>query len=92
MDNKKSWGGKRKGAGSGGSRPNAGRKKTRFSFGKIGDSFVIERGMLGEMPSRPEVWEVAQVTEGYFELQRTVGGTSEIITISKLSFWNGDDD
>lgn len=75
------WGGKRKGAG---------RPKINFNFGSIGDSYVMERGMVNDVPSPPEVWEVVAVTDDYFELQRTVDGTSEIITVSKLAYWNGE--
>lgn len=83
-------GGKREGAGSGGARPGAGRPKTRFNFGAKGDGFVIERGMVNELPSPPEVWKVAAVHEDYFELERVIDGTSEIMTISKIDFWNGE--
>lgn len=83
-------GGKRKGAGSGGKRPGAGRKQVKFNFGSIGDSFVMERGIINEVPRSPEVWEVVTVTDEYFELQRTIGRHSEIITISKIDYWNGE--
>ena len=76
-----SWGGRRKGSG---------RKKTIFPFGSLGDSFVIERAPVNELPSPPEVWEIVLVTDDYFELQRTVNGTSEIMTVSRLAFWNGE--
>lgn len=88
--NNSGWGGKRPGAGSGGKRPGAGRPKVKFNFGSIGDAFVMERGTVNEVPGSPEVWEIVSVTDDYFELQRTVGQHSEIITISKIDFWNGE--
>lgn len=83
------WGGKREGAGSGGPRPGAGRPKVRFNFDSIGSAFVIERGMVGDVPGPPEVWEIANVTEDYFELEITRGDNTEIMTISKIDYWNG---
>lgn len=84
------WGGRREGAGSGGKRPGAGRPKVKFSFDGIGNAFVIERQTLGNLPdAKPEVWEIANVTDDYFELQIKRGDTTEIMTISKIDFWNG---
>lgn len=77
MTKSPSWGGRRKGAG---------RPKVKFDFGSIGNHFVIDRGMVNDLPSPPEMWEIVTVTDDYFELQRTVDGTSEIITISKLTY------
>lgn len=74
----------------GGKRSGAGRKQVKFNFGSIGDSFVMERGMVNDVPAPPEMWEIIAVTDDYFELQRVVDGTSEIITISRLDFWNGE--
>jgi hypothetical protein len=78
---KSTWGGKR---------PGAGRPRINFNFGNIGDSFVIEQGAVNELPWPPEVWEIVTVTDDYFELQKTVDGTSEIMTISKMDYWNGE--
>lgn len=89
MSNKNNWGGKRPGAGSGGKREGAGRPKVKFNFDTIGSAFVIERGMVNDAPSPPEVWEIVNVTDGFFELQITRGDTAEIMTISKIDFWNG---
>lgn len=90
MSKSDNWGGPRPGAGSGGPRPGAGRPKVKFNFDTIGSAFVIERGMVNDVPGPPEVWEIADVTDNYFELQRTVDGNSEIITISKIGYWNGE--
>jgi hypothetical protein len=73
----------------GGARPRAGRKQVRFRFGNIGDSFVIERGMVNDVPGPPEIWEIANVTDDFFEMQVKRGDTTEIMTISKIDFWNG---
>lgn len=90
MSKQSNWGGKRKGAGSGGKRKGAGRKKVKFSFDTIGSAFVIERSMVNDVPGKPEVWEVANVTDDYFELQIQRGDNTEIMTISKIGFWNGE--
>ena len=90
MSKRSNWGGKREGAGSGGARPGAGRPKVKFNFDTIGSAFVIERGMVNDVPGPPEVWEIANVTDDYFELQITRGDTTEIMTISKIDFWNGE--
>lgn len=70
----------------GGARNGAGRPARRFTFD---DAVVIERGLVNDLPSPPEAWQVAAVGVGYFELQREVGGVSEIITITNTSTWNG---
>ncbi len=88
--NSKNWGGKREGAGSGGSRPNAGRPRRRFDFGKLGSSFVVQSETIGSEPTPPEVWELANVTADYFEFQIGRGNTTEILTIAKIDFWNGE--
>lgn len=84
------WGGKRDGAGSGGSRPNAGRPRQRFNFGELGSGYVIQSEPIGGEPTPPEIWELALVAEGYFELQIQRGDTMEIMTIAKIDFWNGE--
>lgn len=83
-------GGKRKGAGrkSGSKNPNAGRKKRRFIFSE--DNYILDREMIGGIPEKPQLWRLAGVHENYIELERVIDGTSEIITLTKQSFWNGD--
>lgn len=90
MSESNNWGGKRPGAGSGGKRPGAGRPKVKFNFDSIGSAFVIERGMVNDVTGPPEVWEIVNVTNDFFELQIARGDTTEIMTISKIDFWNGD--
>lgn len=87
------WGGKRPGAGSGGARPGAGRPAVlKFKNTRIeqGEHVVIERSMVNDVSTPPEMWELVDVQDGYFELQRTVDGTSEIMSISTVSFFNGE--
>ena len=83
------WGGKREGACSGGSRPNAGRKRRRFDFGELGSSYVIQLETIGKEPTKPEVWELVNVTADYFEFQIGRGNTTEILTITKIDFCFG---
>ena len=83
MNKMNNWGGKREGAGSGGSRPNAGRPRQRFDFGKLGSSYVIQLETIGGERTPPEVWELVNVTADYFELQIGRGNTTEILTIAK---------
>jgi len=64
------WGGRRVGAGSGGARPGAGRKRTRFTA-KPGQTYIMERQTMGALdPFHPaEVWTLLSVTETGFEFQ-----------------------
>ena len=63
-------GGRRAGAGSGGPRPGAGRKRTRFTA-KPGQTYIMERQTTGALdPFHPaEVWTLLSVTETGFEFQ-----------------------
>ncbi len=57
---KSNWGGKRKGAGSGGPRPGAGRPRTIATLRK-GDHLVMERGTMGGEIQRPQMWQVLSI-------------------------------
>lgn len=88
--NQANWGGKREGSGSGGSRPNAGRTRQRFDFGERGSYFVIQSKTIGKEPAPPEFWELSNVTADYFEFRTGRGNTTEILTIAKIDFENGE--
>lgn len=60
MSEKSTWGGKREGAGSGGTRPGAGRPRTIATLHK-GDYLVVERETIGGEIQRPQMWQVLSI-------------------------------
>lgn len=59
-ENKKSWGGKREGAGSGGVRPGAGRKPEIAKLRK-GAFLVMERETIGGEIQKPQLWQIISI-------------------------------
>jgi hypothetical protein len=57
---KKSWGGKREGAGSGGSRPGAGRPSQIARLRK-GDHVITERQTIGGEIQKPQLWKIISI-------------------------------
>lgn len=86
----KSHGGKREGAGRkpGTANPNAGRKKTRFTFDE--SHYVLQTETMGGLPQPPELWRLVAVHDDYLEFEIVVDGNSKIMIIAKQSSWNND--
>lgn len=57
---RKTWGGKRPGAGSGGARLGAGRPKSTVKLRK-GGSVIVERETIGGEFHKPELWRIISI-------------------------------
>lgn len=82
MSSENGWGGKRNGAGSGGSRPGAGRPQRKWDSRGKGAAWVMERSERpGAFPEKPRMWRVLSVSADEIEFQDI---ESEAIIVLRL--------
>jgi hypothetical protein len=65
------WGGKRKGAGSGGQREGAGRPRESFKFGLANSPWIVKRVSVTGPDSKPEIWRVHEITATSITFRRS---------------------
>lgn len=80
MSSENGWGGKRDGAGSGGSRPGAGRPMRKWDSRGKGAAWVMERSERpAAIPNPPKMWRVLSVSADEIEFQEE--GSEAIIVL-----------